>query len=367
MARTSCASYQQAKYYHPGASNVLEKRYQVFVSSTFLDLQEERQEVMQALLELDCIPAGMELFPAANQDQWTLIKKVIDDCDYYILISAGRYGSIGPDGISYTEMEYRYALERRKPIIAFLHKSPEEIPAKACESTDDGKAKLTAFREMVRAKMVRHWESAAELGSQASRSLVKLMKVEPAVGWVRADSLPSEDTTRELLALRRRVEELEKDLQNVRLTAPSGTENLAQGDDEFCVELVLPYRSKDDEDQDDRQYGFETTWNAIFAAMAPKLMDEASEATMKAALLTLIHSIGVERLNDDDDIVTYDDDIDAWAVVDADFETIKVQLRALGLIAKSTKPRSLRDSRTMWTLTPLGDDTMSKLRAVRKP
>jgi hypothetical protein len=47
-----------------------EKRYQVFVSSTFQDLQEERQEVIQALLELDCIPSGMELFPAANEDQW---------------------------------------------------------------------------------------------------------------------------------------------------------------------------------------------------------------------------------------------------------------------------------------------------------
>src|SRR4030067_399075 len=107
----------------------MEKRYQVFVSSTFNDLQDERQEVMQALLELDCIPSGMELFPAANEDQWTLIKKVIDDCDYYIVVVGGRYGSIGPSGISYTEMEYRYALEKDRPIIAFLHRNPGELPA----------------------------------------------------------------------------------------------------------------------------------------------------------------------------------------------------------------------------------------------
>ncbi|MGC6738669.1 DUF4062 domain-containing protein, partial [Escherichia coli] len=74
----------------------MDKRYQVFVSSTFADLEEERQEVMQALLELDCMPAGMELFPATNSDQWSLIKKIIDDSDYYIVILAGRYGSIGP-------------------------------------------------------------------------------------------------------------------------------------------------------------------------------------------------------------------------------------------------------------------------------
>jgi hypothetical protein len=59
----------------------VEKRYQVFVSSTFWDLEKERQEVMHALLELNCIPSGMELFPAANEDQWNLIKKVIDDCE----------------------------------------------------------------------------------------------------------------------------------------------------------------------------------------------------------------------------------------------------------------------------------------------
>lgn len=91
----------------------MEKRYQVFVSSTYLDLQTERQQVMQALMEMDCIPAGMELFPAADEEQWEFIKRVIDDCDYYLLIIGGRYGSISPEGISYTEMEYDYAVEKK--------------------------------------------------------------------------------------------------------------------------------------------------------------------------------------------------------------------------------------------------------------
>lgn len=66
----------------------MDKKYQVFVSSTYEDLQEERQEVMHVLLELDCIPSGMELFPAANDSQWELIKGVIDDCDYYVVMMA---------------------------------------------------------------------------------------------------------------------------------------------------------------------------------------------------------------------------------------------------------------------------------------
>jgi hypothetical protein len=133
----------------------LEKRYQVFVSSTYADLEKERQEVMQALLELDCIPAGMELFPAANEDQWSLIKKVIDDCDYYVVIVAGRYGSIGPSGLSYTEMEYRYAVDRNKPAIGFVHKDATSLPQNRCEQTDEGKAKLQSFRSSVQKKLCR--------------------------------------------------------------------------------------------------------------------------------------------------------------------------------------------------------------------
>lgn len=48
---------------------------------------------------------GMELFPAANEDQWTLIKGVIDDCDYYIVVIGGRYGSVSDIRLSYTEIE----------------------------------------------------------------------------------------------------------------------------------------------------------------------------------------------------------------------------------------------------------------------
>jgi hypothetical protein len=57
----------------------MEKRYQVFVSSTFVDLKDERQKVMQTLMKMDCIPAGMELFPATDEEQFEFIKRIIDD------------------------------------------------------------------------------------------------------------------------------------------------------------------------------------------------------------------------------------------------------------------------------------------------
>jgi len=45
----------------------MEKKHQVFISSTFRDLIVERQAVLKAVLELGHMPAGMELFPAADE------------------------------------------------------------------------------------------------------------------------------------------------------------------------------------------------------------------------------------------------------------------------------------------------------------
>jgi len=129
--------------------SALEKRYQVFVSSTYADLKEERQRVLQALMELDCIPAGMELFPAADQEQFEFIKRVIDDCDYYLLIVGGRYGSVTPQGISYTEQEYDYALSRGLKVVALLHENPELIPLGKSEQDPELRLRLQSFREKV--------------------------------------------------------------------------------------------------------------------------------------------------------------------------------------------------------------------------
>jgi hypothetical protein len=85
---------------------------------------------MQALLELNCMPAGMELFPAANEEQWSWIKRVIDESDYYVVVLAGRYGSIATStSLSYTEMEYRYALETKKPKGESQHYPTHEVPS----------------------------------------------------------------------------------------------------------------------------------------------------------------------------------------------------------------------------------------------
>ncbi|WP_293450421.1 DUF4062 domain-containing protein [Planktotalea sp.] len=191
----------------------MEKRYQVFISSTFQDLQGARQEVSQALLRADCFPAGMELFPAADEEQFEFIKTVIDQSDYYILISAGRYGSIHPEtGLSYTEMEYDYAVETGKPVIRLLHKDPfNELKGEFIEQTDEGKKALIAFRERLSStNLVRFWEIPKELGIAVLVALSDLKRRNNAIGWVRADAAVDPATLVELDDLRKRANLIER-------------------------------------------------------------------------------------------------------------------------------------------------------------
>src|SRR5215469_7151069 len=110
-----------------------ERRYQVLVSSTFKDLEQERQKVLQAILEMRAFPSGMEMFPSADDEQWEFIKREIDSSDYYILVVAGKYGSSSPAGTSYTEQEYDYAVAAKKPVLSFLFKMLDDLKGSQLE------------------------------------------------------------------------------------------------------------------------------------------------------------------------------------------------------------------------------------------
>ena len=151
----------------------MNKRYQIFVSSTYDDLVEERLKVMKVLLELDCIPCGMEYFPATNEDQCTFIKKLIDVCDYYVVIIGGKYGSVHPDGKSYARMEYEYALSKRIPTIGFIHPYHDSLPPEKIENQDARRNSLEDFVTLVRNKMCKKWQNADELGGVVGTSLTR--------------------------------------------------------------------------------------------------------------------------------------------------------------------------------------------------
>lgn len=63
----------------------MDKKYQVFISSTYKDLIEARAKVRDAILSMYYFPVGMELFGAANEEQWQIISETIDPSEVSIL------------------------------------------------------------------------------------------------------------------------------------------------------------------------------------------------------------------------------------------------------------------------------------------
>ena len=102
---------------------MMKRKIQVFVSSIFTDLVAERQAAVAAILKAGHIPAGMEFFTAGDKSQMETIERWIDESDVYMLILGGRYGSIEPvSRVSYTELEYDYAVQQGKPLFAVVIK-----------------------------------------------------------------------------------------------------------------------------------------------------------------------------------------------------------------------------------------------------
>lgn len=340
----------------------MDKRYQVFVSSTYEDLQDERKEVMQALLELDCIPCGMELFPASNEDQWSLIQRVIDDCDYYILIIGGRYGSTDEQGMGFTEKEYRYAADTGKPVIAFLHKQPQLIPSGKTEQSEEGKIKLEAFKSFAQKKMTKYWTNSYDLGSIVSRSMIKLIKQFPATGWVKADNVTDEKALKEILKLKNENEELKSKINILEIQAPLGVEQLSSGDDSIDVDIAFRFTS--DGKAKIKRALFKMTWNQIFSIIAPFMTNEASEKSIERYLVEGIqnqYKKEFRALKEQLNVKLSNINITKYR-----FQEIKVQLKALGLIKQNDRKRSVKDTESYWCLTPYGDAVMAQLLAIKK-
>ncbi|MCA0271648.1 MAG: DUF4062 domain-containing protein [Proteobacteria bacterium] len=179
----------------------MERKYQVFISSTYLDLKDERQAVSKAVLDLGHIPSGMELFPATNASQLDYIKKVIDDCDYYVVIVGGRYGSLDADGISFTESEYNYATDKDLPVLAFIHENIGEIKLKNTEKDQQLAERLEAFKTRLQSgRLTKFWSQFSDLQAGVITSLTSEFRDNPRTGWQRATGDIAPEFEKKLLA-----------------------------------------------------------------------------------------------------------------------------------------------------------------------
>ncbi|GEM_PF-4760887 len=134
----------------------------------------------------------MELFAAGNETQLQTIKRWIDGCDVYMLLLGGRYGSIEPKSkLSYTEVEYKYALDKKKPLFAIVMSNAlldDKLKQMGSAAIDRDK-KFLKFKKLVESYTVDFFDNNDQIINKVARAIRSIEETNDLVGWVRGDSV----------------------------------------------------------------------------------------------------------------------------------------------------------------------------------
>ena len=333
----------------------MDKRFQVFVSSTYADLKEERQKVLQALMEMDCIPAGMELFPALDEEQWEFIKKVIDDCDYYLLIIGGRYGSVTANGISYTEKEFDYAVKIGLKVIAFVHGSPEDIPFGKSEQDPDLRAKLLNFKDKVMTgRLIKFWKNVEEIPGLVALNLIQTIKRYPAIGWVRANNVANEDILTEINELRKQNSALQLLVSETEKQQKLVVKDIADYDSTMIAHGT--YKTQvSGRPVIVHEFNYEFRWSELFSLISPYLVENPSDAFVNLKVSSILKKLA-----------TGNDKGFSHAIDEQEFKTITIQLTAYGLIKTLYSRTTSGRMALFWNLTNKGHQIMMESRIIKQ-
>lgn len=338
-------------------------RYQIFVSSTFRDLQDARQQVQIAIQRINFIPAGMEFFPSANDAPWDVIARIVEDSDYYVLIVGGRYGSVDENGISFTEREYDLAVQKRIPVLAFLHLDPGKLPAENCDMNGEAQTKLENFRTKIRgAHHCLSWYSAEDLATKVIVSLVNEIVQNPRPGWTRGNFAENQQQLLSTLEqvrgendeLRRRIVELDAEAFK-----HSNAEEISQGADSTKVTLREWIEKAGQTEGHYVLHEVETTWHDLFMAIAWDAVSGADTSRLRSRIARTFHG--------------------KWSIDDDQWQTIATQFLALGLLIARQELRptsgfvfgesSSRQRMTateLWYLTEKGLNLFSQTKALKR-
>jgi Domain of unknown function (DUF4062) len=318
-------------------------RYQIFVSSTFRDLIEERRAVLDAILKLNQFPAGMEIFPAVNDTAWEHIEKVIKDSDYYVLLIGGKYGSIDAEsGLSYTEKEYDFAVSNNIPVLAFTHSDEDSIPSGKVEKTDEIREKLKKFKQKVGNKHHwNYWKSLDELKGNVISSLSQSFVMNPQKGWVKAGGIEKGELLESYVKLQNKHDNLLE--ENQKLSNKSllvDASKFSFGDEIFSIDVDEYHNNLDVVDSS--LIPFHISWIELFLYLAEYLISKTAEPKIRSILNQLIHDkIGLYAGTSDEKIVV---------------TSIRNQFLVLELIEIVDTFNSVRETIPAWILTKKGRD-----------
>jgi hypothetical protein len=326
----------------------MEKKYQIFISSTYEDLKEEREQVIKAILEMGHIPVGMEMFSAGDEEQWRLIARQIEATDYYVLIVGNRYGSETAEGLSYTEKEYDYASACGVPTLGFILDSKAPWPANRTDTAQKKVKKLNEFKAKVKTKLVQFWVSKDDLHGKVSISLIKTMNANPRIGWVRSGDAIGADVTKELSRLSHENAELRLEVAKLKKASEERIDEVKTVVN-IMNENVRMVRVRSNGKWSDAE-SYEQTLLEIFIGIAPNLIHENSS-------LGIAQNMALELVGN-----SY---FKNWPIGTNRISGLLADFVALDVIEASKKKHSIHDDNTYWSLTALGKQVLKRARRIQ--
>lgn len=263
----------------------MKKRFQIFVSSTYSDLFEEREKTIFALNKAGHIAVGMEQFPSTAESQMDYITKIIEESDYYVVIVRGRYGSTNSDGISYTELEFNYASSIGVPCLAFLYEDIGDLQRKELDDDPINIGKFLEFRTRLEAdRIVSYWKTTDELVTKVKDSLIETIRRNPRTGYVRGDQVMDIQVINERERLLRENERLQSELEFLRNNNPYKGSDITEDlkyflDRNFDIEFDF-CRSIVDRKDEYKNFKKTTTIGELFLSIADVMNFRSEELSI---------------------------------------------------------------------------------------
>lgn len=163
---------------------MLDKRYQVFISTSGSDMQPERIVLAQTLVGMGFFSWGLENRTAIST---TFARRQIDHCDYVVILLGSQYGEQSVSGVGYMHLEYIYAVTKQKPIIVFMHEDPDSRDQSLHDEKLELRKKFQEFRKQLQQEVdqIFTYKTMRELELVVRLNMSQILERYPVVGWVR--------------------------------------------------------------------------------------------------------------------------------------------------------------------------------------
>lgn len=331
----------------------MSNKYQIFISSTYKDLETQRDQVIKAVLEMGHIPVGMEMFSAADEEQWSVIKRQIDQSDYYVVILANRYGSLSPDGTGYTEKEYDYAVEKNIPVLGLVLDNSASWPSQYTDTQHSDVLLLNSFKEKVKKKHVSFWKSTDDLYGKCSIALMKAFITHPREGWVRASQVIDQKMSGELTRLSAENAQLREQLETYKNKASHEEANELKNTANILYTNERPLHIWYKDASNWHEMTEKISLFSIFLATAPEMMIEKSIEDLSRFSAQALGKVDPSKFRNDFPVPS--NSVKSWM---ADFST-------LDLVCPSQKKKPVSDKNEYWTLSEKGKNLLNFIRRIQ--